>query len=295
MSIEQIKYFYNIAKYKNITKVAKELHISQPALSQQIQKFENTLGHKLLERSNKGAELTEMGEIAFKHSKSIIDIYSKMLDELDHKATNVQTIRIEACCSLDDYFLTRILCDSGLNTSDIRYKLYSEKPEIILEHLKTGVCDIGFMCDDFLDKDYICKEIGNIEFILFAHKDYPIPDEIELQSLSSYPFITMNENYEFRTKLFQKLNNLGFDTRKLKVKLELGSFESVKKAVVSSMGVAYLPDIALDEESDFSSIKLIKVKSTKIVQNFKMIYKKLPVYSAIPKFVKFFDDKMLSD
>ena len=294
MSIDQIKYFYNIAKYKNITKVAKDLHISQPALSQQIQKFENILGHKLFERSNKGAELTEINEIVFKHSKSIIDIYSKMLEELDHKTSNIQTVRIEACCSLDDYFLTQILCDSSLNTQSIRYKLYSEQPEVILEHLKTGVCDIGFMCEKFLDKDYMCKEVGIIEFILFAHKDYPIPDEIELKSLSNYTFITMNENYEFRIKLFQKLDSLGFDSRKLKVKLELGSFESVKKAVNSSLGIAYLPDIAFNEQ-DFSTLKIVKVKSIRITQNFNIIYKKLPVYSAVPKFVKFFDDKMLSE
>ncbi len=295
MSIEQIKYFYCIAKYKNITKVAKELHISQPALSQQIQKFESVLGHKLFERSNKGAELTEMGEIVYKHSEKIIEVYSKMLDELNYKTTNIQTIRIEACCSLDDYFLTKILCNSNLNLNTIRYKLYSQKPEIILEHLKNGVCDIGFMCDDFLDKDYMCKEIGKIEFVLFSHKDYPIPNEIELQDLPKYPFITMNESYEFRVKLLQSLNKLGFDTRKLNVKLELGSFESVKKAVGYSMGIGFLPHIALDEEVDFDTLRIIKIKSTKIVQKFNIIYKKLPIYAAIPEFIKFFDDKMLSE
>jgi len=218
-----------------------------------------------------------------------------MLDELNYKTTNIQTIRIEACCSLDDYFLTKILCNSNLNLNTIRYKLYSQKPEIILEHLKNGVCDIGFMCDDFLDKDYMCKEIGKIEFVLFSHKDYPIPNEIELQDLPKYPFITMNESYEFRVKLLQSLNKLGFDTRKLNVKLELGSFESVKKAVGYSMGIGFLPHIALDEEVDFDTLRIIKIKSTKIVQKFNIIYKKLPIYAAIPEFIKFFDDKMLSE
>lgn len=295
MSIEQIKYFYNIAKYKNITKVAKSLHISQPALSQQMQKLENTLGHKLFERSNKGAELTDMGKIVYKYSEKIIDIYSRMIDELDYKATNHQTVRIEACCSLDDYYLTKILCDSDPNIGNIRYKLYSQTPELIMEHLKNGICDIGFMCEPFSDKDYICKEIGKIEFILFASNEYPIPDEIDIDELYKHPFTIMNEKYEFRSKLIRNLESIGIDTRKLNIIFELGSFEAIKKAVASSIGIAFLPDIALTEELDYMLFKKIKVRSPKLVQRFNIIYKKLPIHPSIQYFVKYFNEKIPYD
>ena len=88
MHIEYFDYFYKVAKLKSISKVAKNIHISQSALSQQIQKLEDSLGYKLLERSNKGVELTEMGEIVLKYSENIIKVYENMMEELDKGKSN---------------------------------------------------------------------------------------------------------------------------------------------------------------------------------------------------------------
>lgn len=66
MHIEYFDYFYQVAKLRSISKVAKQIHISQSALSQQIQKLEDSLGFTLLERSNKGVVLTDMGEVVLK-------------------------------------------------------------------------------------------------------------------------------------------------------------------------------------------------------------------------------------
>lgn len=296
MSIEQIKYFYYIAKYKNITKVAKDLHISQPALSQQLQKFENSLGYKLLERSNKGTELTEMGKIVFYYSERIVDIYSKMLDELNYKTTNYETIRIDACCSIDEYLITKVLCDPNINMNiknNIRYKLFSQPPERIIENLRNGVCDIGFMCENFVDRDFHCKEISKIEFILFSSPSYNIPKEIELSDLSKYPFITMNESYEFRVRLIKNLTMLGYDIKKLNIIVELGSFESIKKAVSSSIGIAFLPDIAMKDDLSHGRYKKINIRCPKIIQSFNMIYKRMPENDYLNKFAKYLYNRML--
>ena len=68
MHIECFAYFYKVAMAKSISKVASSSHISQSALSQQIQKLEESLDQKLLIRSNKGVELTEVGNIVLKYS-----------------------------------------------------------------------------------------------------------------------------------------------------------------------------------------------------------------------------------
>ena len=71
MNIEYLRFFYEVASVKSISKVANNSHISQPALSQQIHKLEDNLGYKLLDRSNKGVQLTEAGKIVEKYAKNI--------------------------------------------------------------------------------------------------------------------------------------------------------------------------------------------------------------------------------
>ncbi len=61
MDIRVLKYFLSVVNEQNVTKAAKALHISQPALSRQLQNLEDELGTKLFERGNRYIHLTEEG------------------------------------------------------------------------------------------------------------------------------------------------------------------------------------------------------------------------------------------
>ena len=62
MELRQIEYFSAVNRYKNYTKAAQELHVSQPTISVAIQKLEDELGIKLMERDNKESALPGQGK-----------------------------------------------------------------------------------------------------------------------------------------------------------------------------------------------------------------------------------------
>lgn len=68
-SLSCYRIFYTVAKTKNISKAAKELFISQPAISKSIQKLEESMNCELFRRSSRGVILTEEGELLFSHVK----------------------------------------------------------------------------------------------------------------------------------------------------------------------------------------------------------------------------------
>lgn len=72
MELRQIEYFAAVSKYKNYTKAANRLHVSQPTISLAIQKLEGELGLRLLERDNKSITLTEEGVIFLERSEKIL-------------------------------------------------------------------------------------------------------------------------------------------------------------------------------------------------------------------------------
>ena len=72
-NLSQYKIFYEVAKAGNISKAAKELYISQPAISKAISKLEDSLGLSLFTRSSRGVQLTSEGEILFEHTKEAFD------------------------------------------------------------------------------------------------------------------------------------------------------------------------------------------------------------------------------
>lgn len=94
MELFQLKHFFETAKYKNMTKAAKELSLAQPALSKSIQKLELELGTPLFLRSSKGMTLTEQGKILLKYCIQIFDALENANREISESIHEKATIRI---------------------------------------------------------------------------------------------------------------------------------------------------------------------------------------------------------
>ena len=86
MDTRLLKYFESIARHKNITKAAQELHISQPSLSKQIKVFEQELGCKLFERTTREIALSEPGKVLHKHA-------IRILQQLENATKEMKDVR----------------------------------------------------------------------------------------------------------------------------------------------------------------------------------------------------------
>ena len=81
-NLNNYKVFYNVAKYKSLSKAAEKLYISQPAISKSISKLEEGLEIKLFDRTSKGVMLTDEGEVLYKHIESAFESIIKGEDEI---------------------------------------------------------------------------------------------------------------------------------------------------------------------------------------------------------------------
>lgn len=80
---QHLQVFVTVAEKKNFSRTAEELHMTQPAVSQYIRTFEQNLGTRLLERTNKYVRLNKAGEIVYHHAKEILGLYTNMQHLVD--------------------------------------------------------------------------------------------------------------------------------------------------------------------------------------------------------------------
>ncbi len=105
-NLSQYKIFYEVAKAGNISKAAKELYISQPAISKSISKLEDSLGVSLFTRNSRGVQLTSEGELLFHHTESAFEALSRGENELKRiKDFNIGHLRIGVSNTLCKYIL----------------------------------------------------------------------------------------------------------------------------------------------------------------------------------------------
>ncbi|MBN2285527.1 MAG: LysR family transcriptional regulator [Tissierellales bacterium] len=289
MHIEYFDYFYQVAKIKSISKVAKQIHISQSALSQQLQKLEDSLGYKLLERSNKGVILTEMGEIVLKYSENLTNIYNKMLLELDHGSDESNSVLMEACPSISNYALPCSLYKMKEKFPSHKYQLITNVSRNIKSNVINDISDIGFVYGKSNESALSYYEIGKNKFVLTSSYYYDVPKSIDLEDLFKYPLISMTIQDEVRDKIDVLLKSNGYSYDDLKVLFILDTIEAVKSSLHKNYGLAFLPYIAIKEELYHKQFKIINVDKFNVDMDVYMIGKKnSPKSKAVQDFIDYF-------
>jgi len=277
MNIESLKYFFLIAKEGNISGVAKEVHLSQSALSQQIQKLESDLGKKLLIRSNKGVALTATGKIVFKFSENILRTYDKMMLELAEADKSATVVKIEACHSIADYALPCTLIKANGVYPNHNYELTSNPSTQILSDVTNNICDIGFSCDNELhadDPDVVSTRVGENSIVLIAKNDDTFPDVMTAEELLNCCLITFTEKNNITITLMKNLVRMGYDQSSLNSSLRVEGIESAKMLVTRNYGIAFLPYISVKEELYKKQYKVIKVPEFNMNLAVTMLYKR---------------------
>jgi DNA-binding transcriptional LysR family regulator len=264
MHIEYFNYFYQVAKVKSISKVAKQIHISQSALSQQIQKFENSVGYQLFKRSNKGVELTEMGEIVLQYSENILNTYKKMMTDLEKGSNISNTVSIQACHSISHYALPCSIYKIKEKYPYHQYELITSSSDKIRSSVENNICDIGFVYGKGNEENLEYHEVGHNKFVLTSSFYYEAPKEITVEELLKYPIISMSYNDQITASFEENLHDHNIDYDDLNIIFTLDSIEAIKASINRKHGLAILPYISIKEEIYKKSYKIIQVKDLDI-------------------------------
>lgn len=104
LNYNHLRYFWAVAHEANLTRAAEHLNLSQSALSTQIRKLEDRLGHELFERRGRNLHLTEAGRIALDHANAIFAIGEELVGTLEGAAARRQVLRVGALATLSRNF-----------------------------------------------------------------------------------------------------------------------------------------------------------------------------------------------
>lgn len=291
MDIEYLDYFYKVAIAGSISKVAKNEHISQPALSQQIAKLEEILDCKLLERSNKGVELTEKGIIVLKYADNILRTYNTMLEQLQSADENIKNIKIEACWSIATYSLPCVMYIIKNKFSNYNYELNSNESDLIEENVMNNICDLGVIYSKPKNSNLSHYRIGRDKIVLVSSSNYKIPYTIQFKQLIDYPFILLNDKVHVIDAISNKMKEIGLGIDDLKILYNSDSAESVKSSVLNEFGIAFLPYTSIKKELYNKQLKLIEIEDYSIEYDMYLIYdKSLKSNKILWEFIEYFKE-----
>lgn len=212
MEIRQITYVLETASTLNISQAAKNLFISQQALSKAIHIIEIELGHALFVRRANTLFLTTFGEFFVKQTKPFLADYSKICGKL-HEFNHSSQKSLSLACSHSVVHALNLL-NMMKSSKDLHLKIY-EMPDIeVEEKVYNKTYDLGLSIG-FPLKHIECFEIiplQHFSFCTVSNPNYfnPPKTELSLLDISHYPIIIKNEQYKIYhiLKHFEQKNHL---------------------------------------------------------------------------------------
>lgn len=148
MELRVLNYFLMVASEENISKAARRLHLSQPALSRQIMALERELGVKLFKRSSHNATLTEEGNLLKRRAEEIIALAEKTKNDLACSPENLKgEIAIGCAEALSVKLLSKMLATFKRSWPRIQVALNTENADIIKERLEKGLLELGLLVE----------------------------------------------------------------------------------------------------------------------------------------------------
>ncbi len=164
--------FNHVAEAGNISKAAKQLFISQPAVSKSIQSLEDNLGLSLFIRSSRGVKLTDEGRLLYEYTKSAFDTLKSGEDNLRHvHDLGIGHLRIGASTTLCKYLLLPYLNGFVKENPHIKITIDNQSSSHTMRLLENNALDLGLITKPESDNFYFYS-LGPIEDVFVATKAY---------------------------------------------------------------------------------------------------------------------------
>ena len=172
-SLSCYRIFYTVAKTGNISKAAKELYISQPAISKSIQKLEESMYCELFRRSSRGVSLTEEGELLYSHVKVAFETLALGEDRLRNSIElGVGHLKIGVSSTLCKYMLLPYLKEFIKLYPHINISITCQSTNDTLKLLEENKIDVGLIGKPESLKNIDFYYLAEIKDIFVATKDY---------------------------------------------------------------------------------------------------------------------------
>ena len=274
INFNQLRVFYQAAKYQNFTKAAKKLFVSQPAVTAQIKLFENHSNLKLFKKKGRKIYLTSEGETLYEYARKIFEIEKEIDDVIeDMRELKRGTLRLGTTKAYARYFMpfmmtsfhetypqVKIHLDEG-SSSDMTHSLLDFKNEVAIIAKAEDHPDVCF------------TPFSREELVLIMAPDYPLAGSkaISINELVDEPIIMKEVGSGTRKFVNELFAKKGLTPNIL---METSNTEFIKQLVQRGDGISFVVREAVAVELKSGKLVTKPIKGEKILLDVSIAYLK---------------------
>ena len=272
--IDELRTFVAVVEYKNFTKAAEAINLSQPSVSLHIKHLEDYFNTTLIQRSIKQKHIyvTESGNLLYERSKQIINLLESTKDDLMDYGNIVKgRLRIGATFTIGEYFLPTFLGEFTKSYPNLELEVVIENTHNICEKVKDFQVDLALVEGRVDFPNFITNNFYRDEMVLAVpYNHYLINRNFSIDELQNQMWVSREIGSGTREYLNHFLSTNNITAKNIIV---FGSNYAVKEAVKNNLGITIISSLVTKASVANKEISILKTNK-KYTRNFSYILQK---------------------
>lgn len=288
MTIRQLEVFLAIAHAQSFSRAAERIHLSQPTLSEHMKELEDELGVPLFIRHSRSVSLTEPGRVFEDYATRVVATLAAgrhAIAELDGLKRG--SLVVGASTTPGTYVLPARIAKFREEYPGITVALRIANSRTVQERVRDGEVDLAVIGGHVLGPSERCVAAGILdELQLIVPPNYPVKDGVLLPArLARERLLIREEGSATRQATERALREAGVTLRPA---MELDHTETIKRAVMAGLGVAFVSRYAVEDEVRSGRLRALSVQRMKIRRHFHVIHdERRPLSASARAFITF--------
>lgn len=253
MTIVQLEYIVAVDTYRSFVAAAEKCFVTQPTLSMQVQKLEDTLGIKIFDRTKQPVTPTEIGIEIIDQARIVLAESQKVKEIItDRQRDLAGELRVGIIPTVAPYILPKIASGFMEKYPQVKLVVWEQTTEEIIQQLKMGTIDCGVLSTPLHESTLIEIPVFYENFVAYVSKNSKLskkksihPEDIDMEEIW-----VLDEGHCMREQVLnicqRRKSTKGFQH----FEYNTGSVETLKRMVDINNGATILPELALADVSD---------------------------------------------
>ena len=274
MDVRDLQVFLSVSKHLNYTRAGEEINLSQPSVSVRIHQLESELRVKLFEQLGKKVVLTDAGQLLVPYANRVI----AAVDDAHHAVDELQglergSLRIGASTTPGMYLVPQVVARFKRSHPKIDIHLRIKDTREVEDGVLNNEFDFGFVGGHLAAAEVSAHAWLTDELLLVVSPDHRLGKKktVRKQDLEGESFIVRESGSATRATIVAQLQQANFE---LDAVIEMENPESIKKAVQSGLGIAFISKFAIATELKAKTLTAIRVRDLTINRELKIVHRK---------------------
>lgn len=278
MDISQLEVFLAVAREGGFSRAADKLYRTQSAVSQAVRKLEAEIGEALFDRSSRDGLLTDAGRVLQEYAERLLNMRENARQALSELRQLQQGRLVVGANEFTALYLLRVLAEFQRLHPAIRIVVQRSLGSLIPDDVLRHKCEFGLLTYDPHDPELTSIVVYSDELIFVVPPQHPLAREsrISIRQLGAESFVAHIVSSPYREKVIQAFAKY---KTPLHMAVELPTLQAIKRFVAMGNGVAFLPEISVEDEIARGELVRIPVEELRVDRKLRLIYRQSAVLS----------------